>query len=150
MGYLGLNGIPRIGWDTQDCMGYPGWDTQDWMGYPGWDIQDWVGFLDLGLDWIFQNGLIGPLTAPNDVPISSPSGKFRAGAKYGPPRTPKNRPRPGPRRARAGPAGPMGPWPFIWGCWALLTPDIPALAGRYVTYFISRSSRSESCQSSGK
>ena len=55
-----------------------------------------------------KNGLIGPLTAPNEVPISSPSGKFRGGAKYGPPRTPKNRPRP-----RPGPwaHGPMGPWP---------------------------------------
>ena len=31
-----------------------------------------------------KNGLIGPLTAPNEVSISSPSGKFRGGAKYGP------------------------------------------------------------------
>ena len=61
-----------------------------------------------GLDWIFQNGLIGPLTAPNDVPISSPSGKFRGGAKYGPPGAPgkiKKNPAPGPARP-----GPMGPW----------------------------------------
>ena len=44
---------------------------------------------DLGLEWIFQNGLIGPLTAPNDVPISSPSGKFRGDAKYGAPGAPE-------------------------------------------------------------
>ena len=43
-----------------------------------------MGFLDLGLDWIFQNGLIEPPMAPNEVPISSPSGKFGGGAKYGP------------------------------------------------------------------
>ena len=90
-------GYPR--WETQDWMGYPGWDTQEWMGYPGcdtqdgmgdpgWVNQDWMGLLDLGLDWILQNGLIGPLTAPNEVPISSLSGKFRGGAKYGPPGPP--------------------------------------------------------------
>ena len=47
----------------------------EWPGLPG---------LRLAKMWIFKNGLIGTLTAPNDVPSSSPSGKFRAGAKYGP------------------------------------------------------------------
>ena len=38
--------------------------------------------------WIFKNGLIGTLMAPNDVPISSPSSKSPGDAKYDPPGCP--------------------------------------------------------------
>ena len=49
----------------------------------------WPVWPQVGTILKIKNGLIGPLTAPNDAPISSPSGKFRGGAKYGPPRAPK-------------------------------------------------------------
>ena len=48
----------------------------EWPGPPGHR---------LAKIWIFKNGLIGTLTAPIEVPISSPSGKFSGDAKYGPP-----------------------------------------------------------------
>ena len=70
----------------------------------GWDF--WIG----GIQRI---GLIGPLTAPNEMPTSSPCSKFPGDAKYGPPRTPENLKNlvPGPARAHMGPwaHGPMGP-----------------------------------------
>ena len=82
-----------------------------------------------------QNGLIGRLTSPNEVPISSPCSKFTGYAKYGLPGHKKNLKNwlglgpwanvpMGPWASALGPE-PMGPlsepWahgPFIWVCLA--------------------------------
>ena len=73
---------------------------------PGLPGLAWPAWPQVGPILKIRNRLIGPLAAPNDVPISSPSGKFPVGAEYGPTRAsekikkfgPGHGPGPGPRK----------------------------------------------------